>query len=484
MIDNLKVNIFKKYLFPVAAFLGLFLLLSYKLFYSFTFHPDFARDIYEVLSIIQGKLTLIGPKLSFGGLYSGPYYYYLFAPIFYLTRLNLNSLLVFNLFLFLAGVIIFYSIIPKKSGISSPLVACLVLAFLPIYVTGARGPWNGSTYLPFLLVLLTMIHFFGFNGKKILLLGTGFLGGVIMSVHLVNIPVVFIVTIYLLIFLKNKKEIVFFLIGLMIAFMPLLFFEIKHDFVMIKNTFLVGSYKIFVENNNIPNAVSGKKNFFDNLYFLSGKLSEQLGVNILFYIIIFIFLLFKLKEKKEKFLIYSSFALIIFFAAVSKYQFGNHYLFPVSLFLVFTLMVAILKTKYKWLLVVILIFELFSFPKNIYNQSQRTAKTFEDRVNYVIDHQLIKREESFNVIQISKDYSTYIPVGHEYRFFFRKNKYFPKTEFEYKSSDTLLIFSELKNFDISKLNNWEAREFGLENIQKYKKYEINEAALYVINKDR
>jgi hypothetical protein len=473
-----------KYLLPVVVFLGLFLLFSYKLFYSFTFHPDFARDIYDILSIIQGKLTLIGPKLSFGGIYSGPYYYYLFAPVFYLTRLNLNSLLVFNLFLFLAGVIIFYLIIPKKSGIFFPLIACLVLTFLPFYVIGSRGPWNGSTYLPFLLIFLAMIHFFDFNGKKILLLGTGFLGGVIMSVHLVNIPAVFLVIIYLLIFLKNKKEIIFFLIGLLIAFMPLLFFEIKHDFVMTKNTLLVGSYRTFVNNNNIPNAVSGKKNIFDNLIFLSGKLSEEIGYSILLFIAVGVFLLLNLKEKKEKFLIYGSFALIIFFAAVSKYQFSGHYLYPVSLFLIFSLTVGILKTKYKWLLIILLILELFSFPKNIYNKSQRIAKTFENRVNYVINNHLIKSNESFNVIQISKDYSTYIPVGHEYRFFFRKNKYFPKTEFEYKSSDTLLIFSELKNFDISKMDNWEIREFGLENIQKYKKYEINEAVLYVSKKNQ
>lgn len=234
--------------------------------------------------------------------------------------------------------------------------------------------------------------------------------------------------------------------------MPLLFFEIKHDFVMTKNTLLVGSYKTFVNNNNIPNAISGKKNIFDNLVFLSGKLSEEIGYSIILFVAVGVFLLFQLREKKEKFLIYSSFALVVFFAAVLRYQFGNHYLFPVSLFLIFSLTVGILKTKYNWLLVLLLILELFSFPKNIYNQSQRTAKTFEDRINYVINHQLIKREESFNVIQISRDYSTYIPIGHEYRFFFRKNKYFPKTEFEYNSSNTLLIFSEIKDFDIEKLN--------------------------------
>lgn len=160
------MSILKKYFFPVIVFLGLFLLLSYKLFYSFIFHPDFARDIYYILSITQGKLTLIGPKLSFGGIYSGPYYYYLFVPIFYLTHLNLDSLLVFNLFLFLSGAAIFYLIIQKKSNIFFSLIACLVMAFLPFYLVGARDPWNGSTYLPLLLVFLAMIHSFYFSQKE------------------------------------------------------------------------------------------------------------------------------------------------------------------------------------------------------------------------------------------------------------------------------------------------------------------------------
>ena len=71
------------------------------MFYAFDYHPDFARDLCDLLSIIRGKLTLIGPKTSFGGIYNGPYYYYLFAPIFYLTNLNIYSLLVFNLLLFI-----------------------------------------------------------------------------------------------------------------------------------------------------------------------------------------------------------------------------------------------------------------------------------------------------------------------------------------------------------------------------------------------
>lgn len=459
----------------------LFAVLSHKLFYSFNFHPDFARDIYDILVILQGKLTLIGPKLSFGGIYSGPFYYYLLAPVFFLTGLNINSLLVFNLTLFVFGIIFFYFLISKKASSIFALTVSLLLAYLPVYVTGARGPWNGSTYLPFLLAYLAMIFFLKSDDKKVLLVITGFLGGMIINIHLVSAPVVLIGLIYLLFTLKRKSQTIIFFGGMFLAFLPLLLFEMKHDFVMTKNTFLVGSYKTFVENNNIPNAVSGKKNFFENLSFISGRLSGQLGINILLYWGVSVFLFFKTKFR-ERFLITSSFILVFLFSAILKYQFGSHYLYPVSLFLVFSLGMVLMNSKYRWLLFVFLVLEIIMFPANIYNKSGRVAETYEKRVNEVIERNLVKKEESFNIIQVSKDYTTYIPVGHEYRFFFRKNNYIPRTEFEYNQSDTLLIFSELEDFEISKLNNWEIKEFGKENLLNHKKYNVNGSTLYVLKK--
>lgn len=459
----------------------LFAVLSHKLFYSFNFHPDFARDIYDILVILQGKLTLIGPKLSFGGIYSGPFYYYLLAPVFFLTGLNINSLLVFNLTLFVSGIIFFYFSISKKTSSIFALTVSLLLAYLPVYVTGARGPWNGSTYLPFLLAYLAMIFFLKLDDKKVLLAITGFLGGMVVNIHLVSAPVVLIGLIYLLFTLKRKSQTLIFLGGMFLAFLPLLLFEMKHDFVMTKNTFLVGSYKTFVENNNIPNAVSGKKNFFENLSFISGRLSGQLGINILLYWGVSVFLFFKTKFR-ERFLITSSFILVFLFSAILKYQFGSHYLYPVSLFLVFSLGVVLMNSKYRWLLFVFLILEIIVFPTNIYNKSSRVAATYENRVSKVIERNLINKGESFNIIQVSKDYTTYIPVGHEYRFFFRKNSFIPRTEFEYNQSDTLLIFSELEDFEISKLDNWEIKEFGKENLMNHKKYNVDGATLYVLKK--
>lgn len=472
----------RKHIYPILAFSILLFLLVYKLFQSFTFHPDFARDIYDILTIVQGKMTLIGPKLSFGGIYSGPYYY-LFAPIFFLTGLNLNSLLALNVLIFVAGLICFYYFLSKKYAPLLALAGSFLLAFLPIYVTGSRGPWNGSTYLPMLLVYLSLIFLVPLEGRLFLIFITGFLGGVIANIHLVSIPVLVIGVVYLFFVIKNKKQILWLFAGFALAFAPLVLFEVKHNFVMLKNTFLVGSYKNFVENTNIPNAVSGKKNLFENLFFLSERLTGQLGISPIVYAGVMAFIFSKSKFR-ERFLTISSIVVFILLSAVLKYQFGAHYLYPVALFIAFSLVLVVMNSNYRWIMGVIIAVELLSFPFGLYKESSRVASTYKKRVEAVIEKDLVNKNESFNIIQVSKDYTIFIPVGHEYRFFFRKNNFIPKSEFEYNSSDKLLVFSELKNFNLAELDTWEIKEFGKENIKNAKRYPLTGATLYVITKNK
>lgn len=396
----------------MLIFLVIILVYSHKLFASFNFHPDFARDIYDMLFITRGKLSLIGPKTSFGGIYSGPYYYYLFVPIFYLTKLNIYSLLLFNLVLFLFALIFFYIQIAKRYGLLSGTLSALVIAFLPIYVTHSRGPWNGSTYLPFLLIFLTLLFFGEFKKNEIGLLLLGFFAGLIATIHLTNVLLLFFASIYLLFLIKRKVDIVYFLAGTTLVFSPLILFEFKHDFIMLKNTFIIGSYKSFIESKNIP----------------------------------------------------------------------PYFFFSLTLLLIFIITIFLLNIKLEYLLIIVLILEIYSFPKNIYNYSPRKPEKYENAVEYVIDNKLIQKGESFNIFQYSEDYKIPVPIGHEYRFFFVKNNYLPKSEFEYNISDTLLIFSDVKNLDILKLNSWEIDQFGKQYLRQSQKYRIGDITLHKIKK--
>lgn len=472
---------FAKFAPAILVFLLISFAFFFKLTSSFNFHPDFARDIYDMLAIIQGKLTLIGPKLSFGGIYSGPYYYYIFLPVFYLSKLNLNALLIFNSALFVLALLFFYIKAEKKHGDLPTLIGATAIGFIPVYVLYSRSPWNGATYLPFLLVFLTLIYFDTYETKKIKLLFLGFLGGAIVTVHLVSLPVVALATLYLLYFMKKKVNILYFLIGCTLAFVPLVLFELKHDFIMLKNTFITKSYMTFVENKNIPGAVSGKKNVLDNAPFIFNQLSSQLGVSLLLYTAAFVIFWKKVKSK-ERFFIISSLVLFLFLTIALRFQFGAHYLLPISVFLVFALVLTILNTKYSWLLIIILLLEAYSFPRGIYSDATRKAAKYEKAVNFAIEKKIIQRGDSFNVIQVSKDFGAYVPTGHEYRFFLRKNNFIPKSEFEYNTSDILLIFSDEPTFNLAKLDNWEVGQFGKNYFKNAQKYQKDEITIYRIKK--
>ncbi len=100
----------------ISALLGFFVffLVSFKIEESLIFHSDFARDLFNILKISQGNHTLLGPKLSFGGLYPASYYFYLFVPAFLLSGFNIESIVYFNAFLFAFAISYFFVNALKK----------------------------------------------------------------------------------------------------------------------------------------------------------------------------------------------------------------------------------------------------------------------------------------------------------------------------------------------------------------------------------
>ena len=119
------------------------------------------------------------------------------------------------------------------------------------------------------------------------------------------------------------------------------------------------------------------------------------------------------------------------------------------------------------------------FNTNLYKNSIRPKEKFEKAVNYVIDNNLVNKNDAFNVIQtIDK-----VPAGHEYRFFFRVKGYSPKNINEYNISDKLFIFSENKDYKIESMRNWETGQFGQEYLKNYKTFQAGDIIVYLVDKN-
>lgn len=458
-----------------------FLVLSHKLSSSFIFHPDFARDVFDITRISQGKMMLVGPKLTFGGIYSGPYYYYLLLPIFALSNYSINALLYFNTTLFaLALGFLFYEL-SKRFSIYKSILGVLVILFSPFYLIASRNPSNAFTYIPFLLVFITILYFHKIT-KPRQFLTLGIFAGILITFHLVVGSVILFTSLLLLTDIKKRRDVFWYFLGFPIAFLPLILFEFKHNFIMLKNTFIDKSYLLWIKNSNIPGGITGKKNPLENFVFISQAMQKFTIASplILFFLTGIKHFSHKFKGK-DSLLLLSSLLSLVFLALFMRFQFIYHYLFATILLLLFTTVIIFLRQKWHVLLIILLAFELTSIPQEIYDNSWRTYQVFEQAVDHVLKNKLLLKGENFNVIQVTEP-DLLSPNGFEYRYNLQRHGFKPTSEFEYKTSKKLLIFSEKPEYDIKKLDSWESREFGNEFLAKAKKYLSGTITIYVTEK--
>lgn len=453
----------------MAIIVGLFVffIISFKISDSLIFHSDFARDLFNILKISQGNHTLLGPKLSFGGLYPASYYFYLFVPVFLLSGFNIMSLVYFNAFLFALAVSYFFISALKKFPLWKSAVASIAITLIPIFLFTSRNPSVSNTFLSFLLMLFTYIYFNKID-QPFVLVFLGLALGIIINFGFISILILLPIYLMILNKLKNRLHSFYFILGIVIAFLPLLLFEIKNNFIMIKNTFFNKSYLSWIGNKNIIQSTSGKKNIIDNLFFMSNEIKPLILFNPLIILIIFGVLKFYDKNIKGKiFLILNGLLALIILAGLIRFQFAIHYLYPTSFFLFFTIIILLLESRFKILLFILLFIEIIIFPTHIYSKSNITSDSFEKAVKYVIENKLIDNKTSFNVVMIAHPNAI---VGFEYRYFFQKDGYVPLSEFEYSTSDVLFLFTQKKDLDLSTLNSWEIQQFGKQNIINVEKY--------------
>ncbi|MFA6016679.1 MAG: hypothetical protein WC744_01165 [Patescibacteria group bacterium] len=457
----------KKYWLLIILFIISFFVFSFKLPSSTSFEGDLGRDLFEIGKISFGNFTLLGPKGSFGGIYTAPYHYYLFLLPFVNSGRQLNGVLFFNVFLFTLSLVFFSFRMAKKFGKLTGFLSGLTMMLLPFYIFSARNPGNGFTPVAFFVFFLTFIYFYDlnkFNWLKISLLGL-FLGIIISSLFVYAIILIPIL-LFVFLLLKNKKMFLFFLVGIFFAFSPLILFEFKNHFIMLKNTFVDKSYLSFVNNTNLPNGVKLNKNIFVNSLDLINKMQPYFGINLYLTVFFLLASLLWIKKIRERSLILITALSFVILSFLLRFQYSSHYLLPALTLLSFCLLTVIAGNKYKIIIFIALVLLLvMSFPKSYYSIAQRNYLLVKSRVEKTLSKQLINKNDKFNIIlKRSDDAPT--PAGNEYRFFFLINGYEPQSDFLYKNSEKLFVFSEEKTIDLKSFNTWEMSEFDYSKVKK------------------
>jgi hypothetical protein len=207
---------------------------------------DEERDSFIASNILRGKLTLIGGSVP-GGLFLGPLYFYITAIFLYLSRFNPTGLAIIASTIGVITVIFLYKTALMVT--SSKLIAFISGLF---YASSYLIIIYNRTYWPLTFAPLVSILTINFLYQIIAAKKNGYIIplGFVQLVGLQSDPsnfssflvVIFCFTFFGLI-KKYRKQSLIVIFVLIIAHLPLLMFDLRHDFYISKNIYKFFSMK-------------------------------------------------------------------------------------------------------------------------------------------------------------------------------------------------------------------------------------------------
>lgn len=226
----------------VASFLRFYRLPEYM-----TFLGDEGRDALVWLRMIKkGKFVLIGPMTSIGNMYLGPLYYYLALPWFLFFGLSPVGPSIMVAFLGVVTVGLIWWVgrewFDKRVG----LITAFLYAISPVVITYSRSSWNPNIMPFFALLTIYGIWQFWVKQRFWWLPVIGITLSFCLQSHylgLLLIPTIGLFWLVTLKALKNNKKalkkftlysLFFILLFLLLTIAPLVWFDLRHNFINYK----------------------------------------------------------------------------------------------------------------------------------------------------------------------------------------------------------------------------------------------------------
>ncbi len=259
----------------VGAFFRLYKISDYM-----TFLGDEGRDVMVAKGILQGDLTLLGPRASAGDFFLGPIYYYMIAPFLLLTKLDpVGPAIMVALFGIVTVGLVYYvgkTFFGRKAG----MIASSLYAISPLVVAYSRSSWNPNL-MPFFSLLLLFLIIKAVKSQSIrLFVLVGFLLGIAIQLHYLTVFLGVIVFFFVVIgeVMHKKKALIMrylshgasLFIGFLVGLAPFLLFEIRHGFPNIVTIFK------FIFEDNTTKLYSPGQSFLGNIWDVSFRLFGRL----------------------------------------------------------------------------------------------------------------------------------------------------------------------------------------------------------------
>ena len=227
----------------LSAYLRLYHISDYM-----TFLGDEGRDVLVAKNILEGDLTLLGPRSSAGDFFMGPAYYYMITPFLWLFRYDPVGPAVMVAVLSVATTWLIYFVGKKWFNQLAGLFAAALYAVSPVVITYSHSSWNPNV-LPFFALLLLYFLFTAVQSPQSMkrFLFVGFLLGIAIQLHYLALLLCLTVAVYLIaadwyrhrriVLMPLVKRYLSVFVGFLLGFSPFLLFEIRHGFPNIRTIF-------------------------------------------------------------------------------------------------------------------------------------------------------------------------------------------------------------------------------------------------------
>jgi len=303
------------YLLLLIVLIGAAFFRVYRVPALLGFYYDQGRDALKVQEILTFKdFPAIGPTTGIAGLFLGPLWFYLLAPLYFFGRGNPAVTASFVAFFDVGTVFLLYWFGKEFYNRKIGLLAAFFWGFSYYLIRSARWLASPSPLPFFTILLLYSLGMFFFRKKDKYLILISVCLAVCLQLEMAS-AVFFIPSIALmwLIFrpkIKNKNSL-FWSIGIFIAFLiPQILFEIKNKFLMTRNFFSFSKGGINTDTAKtwaLPTLKFVKERILAYFNILFSKLETNPNVGSKFlvwlWLIFMVFstwLSFKGRDKKEK----------------------------------------------------------------------------------------------------------------------------------------------------------------------------------------
>lgn len=197
-------------------------------------HLDHDSDLFSWIVkdiVVNHHFRLIGQLTSAPGIFIGPFFYYLLIPFFLLLKMDPIAasipITIFGILTLISYYFVFSKLFNNRVGL---IITTLYAVLIPSLDFDRRVVPSTPANLWVVWYFFTVFSISRGHYKFLFLLGI--LIGLIWHIHIALLPVLIAIPIAVFISgkLPNRKQVIYSLISLLITSIPLLTFELRHNF--------------------------------------------------------------------------------------------------------------------------------------------------------------------------------------------------------------------------------------------------------------